>query len=371
MPMTRQQRTPTRARPLASRLLPLVLLSGGGAMLAGWTSYQLTRVRDMPAFAHTPVAPRFAQRVVATGVVEPEGEAVSIAPPAGLVVQVLVAEGQRIAAGEALLRMDARQVEARASVAAQALAAARQRLARLEALPRAEDAAPIVARLAVAEARLAQARLRRARADKLADRQALSEDEHESRAGAETIAAAEVEAVHAELAQAKLPAWGPDLAKGRAEVAMEQARVEEIAAERERLTITTPRAGMVLAVSVRAGEYLQPGATDPAIVVGDVDHLVVRLEVDESQVSRLRAGAAGSGWIRGDDAHRLELEFLRLVPLARAKAALSGAPDERLDSRAVQVLYRVVSAPSYLRPGLMIEAELDATPVAGRSTETP
>jgi len=375
-------------RPLVSRFLPLAALALVGVAAAGWTAISTTHPQDIPTLTDIPPQGPWEQRIAATGLIESDGNETRIGvPEEGLVAKVAMRSGQQVRAGDLLFSLDDRLVQAEVAVAEAELAAMRGELlvaqaglaiaqageARLQALPRSEDAAPAAARAAVAEAQLADARIQRQRIERLGPGNA-SAEEIDLRRGAEKIALAQVASAQADLAHARLPAWMPDLAAARAEVAMAQgrlaastarvavaeSRLAAIQARLVRLSIRSPCDATVIATQVMPGVVASPG-DDGLVVLADVRQLLLRLEVDESQVSRLRPGAPAKAWLRGNREQVIDLAFERIEPRAESRRALAGKPGERLDGRAVQVLYRLADPPAYLRPGLLLEADIAVT----------
>lgn len=358
--------------PIASRFVPLAILAAAGIAAAGWTAWRTAAPRPAAPPEHLPQQGPWEERISASGLIEGDGnDTVVGVPESGLVAEVLVAVGQRVAAGQTLLRLDGRQIEAERAVAvAQHAVALADRaeaaagLARLRALPRREDAGPAQARVGVALAQLTQAQSRTRRLAALGERGVAGELED---AGlAESAARAALAAAEAELAHAVLPAWTPelDVAQARllaaeARVQAAQARIDEIAIRLARLVISAPRAGTVVASAAMAGQVAAPDDRD-LVVLADLDRLLVRVEVDESQAWRLAPGLPGRAWLRGDRGAPVALEFVRIEPRAEPRRALPGKPGERLDGRAVQVLYRLADPPPHLRPGMLLEVDLRA-----------
>jgi HlyD family secretion protein len=378
--------------PLLTRLVPLAALAVVGTAFAGWTAWRTVAPHQVPALADLPQQAAWTQRISASGLIEGDGTNTAIGvPETALVAEVAVRVGQMVKTGDLLFRLDDRLLRADLAVAESELSAAQAELAsgqaelalatakaeRVESQPRSEDAVPYQARVGVAEAQLADARIRRQRIEELFAKQATTAEQVDSNRGAENIARAEVVQAKAELAHAQLASWGPDRAIAEAETAVASARVAaaqaniasaqaSLAATRiriDRLSVRAPRDATVIIASVTVGCLAAVG--DPQLVVlADLQRLLVRVEIDESQAWKMQPGAAGTGWIRGDPAHTVNLAFERIEPQAEARRSLAGKPGERLDGRALQVLYRLVDPPACMHPGFMLEVDLDvgATP---------
>lgn len=363
---------------IARRLLPLLVLASAGIGSAAWTAYRTVAPHPVATLASPVPENPYRERIAATGLIETRDEDTIVGvPESRLVAEVTVAVGDKVVPGQLLFRLDDRALradllvaEAERQTARCDLAAARAEVERLEAGPRPEDALPIAARIPIAEAELADAQTHLARSERLLATKATPAADRDLRLGAEHIARANLARAQADLAHARLGAWAPDLAVARAAVATAEARAAAAEARAaaigirvDCLAIRSARAATVLACRVTAGSAAVPGDTG-LMRLGDADHLRVRAEIDESQARRIDPRAPGRAWIRGDPAAVATLAFVRIEPLAEVRQALPGAPGERLDARAVQVLYDLVSPPAHFRPGVLLEIDVstEATP---------
>lgn len=369
--------------PLLTRFAPLAALAAIGLAAAGWTAYQTAKPVSVPPLAQPPQQAPYAERVAASGLIEGDGnDTVVGVPESALVAEVAVRVGQHVQGGDLLFRLDDRTVRADLAVAEAEVAiaeadaqAASAELARLASLPRSEDAAPAAAQVAVAQAQLALARTKRVRLERLGERGV--ESELEDARLAEAVAAAQVGSAQAALDHARLPAWTQDLSVAHkrlevatAQVSAAQARVAGVKTRLGRLEVRSPRAATVISTAAMVGALAAPGDPD-LVVLADLDRLLVRVEIDESQVWKLRPGAPGQGWLRGDRSRPIELRYERTEPRAAARRAVPGKPGERLDGRAVQVLYRLVDPLPHLRPGLLLEVDIDASAVQAAAPAQP
>lgn len=231
----------------------------------------------------------FARGIGASGLVESirENTLVGVPQPA-LVTGVKVNVWDRVEAGQPLLQLDDRELRAQLGT---------QR-----------------AQVAVAEAALQRLRDQLARLEGVGDARAVSAEEIKTRRSDVAVAAAQLEAARAVFAQAE--------------------------ALLERLTIRAPIAGTVLQVNVRPGEYAAPTSPAPPVVLGSIEDVQVRADVDEQLAPRVRAGARAVGYIKGAAAEPIVLEFVRIEPFVVPKRSLTGASIERVDTRVLQVIYR-------------------------------
>ena len=131
-------------------------------------------------------------------------------------------------------------------------------------------------------------------------------------------------------------------------------------AQIDRLTVTAPCDGRVLKRNIDVGEITGVEGAAAAFVVGDVDVLHVRARIDEEDLQGLRAGAEAIARVRGGG-DSIVLEMVRIEPLAIPKADLAGLPSERVDTRVVEVVFRVVDpGKANLVPGTLVDVFIDA-----------
>src|SRR5262249_29171335 len=133
-----------------------------------------------------------------------------------------------------------------------------------------------------------------------------------------------------------------ELAEARAELAAAEAQASAALVEIERSTVRAPIEAEVLQVKLRAGEYAPATATpSPLILLGRSKPLHVRIDVDEHEAWRVRAGARATGHMRGNADLVTPLAFVRCEPFVIPKRSLTGDSTERVDTRVLQVIYRV------------------------------
>lgn len=157
-------------------LIPLV-----GVLMLGFAVAHVVRARtprDMLPPPEPPARSTFTEAVGAVGLVEASSENIAVSTPVpGLVVAVLVKAGDRVAAGQPLFTLDDRDLQAELGVRRAALAVARQRLARLQAQPRAEEIPPLEAKLREAEAALGDVLMQLRLIESVTDRRAIREED--------------------------------------------------------------------------------------------------------------------------------------------------------------------------------------------------
>ena len=282
--------------------------------------------------------------VAATGVVESRSEEIAVgAALSGVVLEVYVPAdrvGSHVEAGTPLFRVDDRHLKAELEVARTKLAAAKERLYRLESMPRPEEVPPSLARVRAAEEKVKLASDHSARASRLHARNAASTEEAVDSDLEYRTACWELERARKDHELLLAGAWGPDKAIARAEVLEAQAGVERLSTEVERALVRAPITGDVLRVDVRPGEHVT--ATGRSLVtLGDVGTLRVRVDLDEEDIARFHKGEAATASPRGNADHHFSLRFVRVEPQVRPKRSLTGEGEERVDTRVLQVIYEL------------------------------
>lgn len=310
------------------QILPIVALVGlitAGIFIAtGLPDRTLTEPAREPARAPAALASK--SRVAGSGLVEPSSEVIQIGSAlSGLVTRVAVEPGRRVTAGQVLFTVDARAAEAQLREA---------------------DAAIAPARAAIAEAQSASATAGR----QLALYRAIPDPAAVSRA---EVIRAEGDAA---AARERL-----DLA--RSQLVGAQARAASAATEIARLTVRAPRAGEILAVNIRAGEFVSTmgGANAaPFIEMGETRPLHVRIDIDEEQAPNVALGEPATVSPRGAAERRVRARFVRAEPLIVPKRSLTNSAAERVDVRVLQVIYELPVAGDLFRVGQQVDAYIPA-----------
>src|SRR5262249_29035892 len=155
-------------------------------------------------------------------------------------------------------------------------------------------------------------------------------------------------------------AWKPDIAVAEAQLKMAQAQLEQTRTELGRLTVTAPVQGQILQKNVRPGEYVGVPPGQALIVLGGVNTLHVRMDVDENDIGKFRANVPGRGITRGANKREVPLTFVRVEPFVVPKKSLTGMGTERVDTRVLQVIYRVETTDPSLYVGQQVDVYLDA-----------
>ena len=348
-------------RSVGRYFLPLLAIG----MLA-FSIYHVVRAQQTAPKPPPPIEPArtpFGQTVAGSGIVEAESENIAIgAPLPGVVLEVYVPVekvGQRVKAGDPLFLVDNRQLKAQLKYYEANLAAAEAQLAKLEAQPRTEELPPSEAKVRAAQANLDMALDFAERNRRLAVSQSVSDEDYRQKIMAATQARQQLAQAQAEDALLKAGAWERDKVIARASVGLAKAQIEQIKTDLERSLIRAPVEGRVLQVNVRPGEYVGTPPSQALIVLGTVHNLHVRVDIDEHDIPRAHRyfvpGIRAFASPRGDPRQKITLDFVRVEPYVVPKKSLTGDNTERVDTRVLQVIYRVERD----EPGLFVGMQVD------------
>ena len=281
------------------------ILAAAGVIAMGFV-LQAIRSQEV-AIPPPPVAPPLKNApsdIAATGILEAQGENVAIGVPLpGLVESVKVEVNQVVKTGDPLLILD--NIELRAALIKQEAAIAVAQ-----------------ANLEVSRAQLAKVQDMLDRLKSVTDQRAISQDDLRNRSNDVLVAKAQQQAAVAQLTAA-------------------QADVKQTQLLIDRLTVKAPRNGTILQVNIRAGEYASPQNKQPALVLGDISTLHVRADVDEQNAMGVAPGLDATFSLKSDSSRQFKVQFVRIEPYVIPKVSLTGASTERVDTRVLQVIYKL------------------------------
>lgn len=278
-----------------------------------------------------PPASSYAHNVAAVGLVETSTEDIAVGSHLpGVVEKVFVTVGDPVKAGAPLFKIDDRNLRAQ--------------LGQAEAAEQAANA-----RVSVASAALDDLRLQLKFAEDVTDPRAISAEEVTRRRSA-------VQTAKAQLSEAE------------AEVDTARSQIAMVKTELQRSVVTSPIAGEVLQVKIRVGEFAVAGATaTPIILLGRAKPLHLRVDVDEHEAWRVHPEAKATAAVRGNSDLTTPLKFVRFEPFVLPKKSLTGDSTERVDTRVLQVIYRIERDDLRLFVGQQMDVFIDAPVVTANA----
>ena len=353
---------------IRSLVLPLIAIVGV-VLMAINVIRQSRPPEAVPPVIRPPNAP-FEAFVAGSGLVEASSQNIAVGTPVGgIVAEVHASVGASVTAGEPLFRIDSRDLDSQLAQRQAKAEGARRQLARLQAGTRPELIAPAEAKVAEYRAVLADLEQQLSMWEKVSDRRAVTEEELVRRRNAVATARTRVEQATAELNLLKAGTWAPDIAIAEADVLAAEADVVTTRTEIERRIIRAPISGQVIQVNVRKGEFANAGAATPLMLMGSVDRLHIRVEIDEHESWRLKADAPAVGFVKGNKELKSELQFVRFEPYVVPKRSLTGESTERVDTRVLQALYSFEASKLPVFIGQQMDVYIKADPIAFEQAE--
>ena len=241
-------------------------------------------------------SPLFAQAAfTAPGRIEGAGPPLSIGSAAGgIVAEVLVHEGDRVRAGQLLVKLDCRPLEAEVQARAAHLAAAEATYDRFRNGPRPDEIAVGEAVVGYSQARAEEAQKTLHRTETLQEGVTVTtahllEVQRDAR-----IAAAQLEEARARLNLLRAGSREEDIRDAKA---LRDAAAADLEATRARLaqcSIAAPAGGTVLDVDVNAGQFLSLAVPQPLLHIVPEGPARVRAEVGLRDFPRVCTGQHAS-----------------------------------------------------------------------------
>ena len=291
----------------------------------------------------TPPLSPYKSYIAGVGIVEPQSGNISLGLPVSRIVdQVLVKVGSKVKKGDVLLHLEDRDLQSSLKVQQAAYESALAKLQKLRSYPRSEDLVEAKANLEIAQNAAELAKKQQEMILDLPDPRSISQEEKNRRYAAFQQAQAQLQQAKANSDKIQSGTWKPDLEIARAEAEEAKARLNEIKDEIERNKIKSPIDGTVLQVRIRNGE-LPPLDTlhSPIIVLGNTDEFYLRVSINQLDIPYFNPDAHAVAFLQGDAKVEFPLEFVRVEPLLINKQNFTNEVTERLDTRVMQILYRI------------------------------
>lgn len=304
----------------------LILLS----LLGVYKGYSLSKSQSAKAPAPEPLAEParspYSSSIAATGIIEAARENVNISTSKpGLVIKIHVNVGSDVKTGDPLFLLDNR-------LATASLTALQ---AQIEVAQAAIDSEKVT---------LAESTDQLARVTGNTSALALTKDELSRRRFAVQLSESRIARLTAEFTAAA-------------------ALLTQAQTELEILTVRASRDGRILRLNIREGEYANSNPPEPLMVLGDIDTLQIRADVDEQNAPLIEPGQPGTAYVKGSTNTPLPLTFVRVDPFVVPKRSLTGESTERVDTRVLQVIFSLAKPkekPLYV--GQQVDVYIKITP---------
>lgn len=288
------------------------------------------------------VAP-YKSYISGVGIVEPSTNNIFIGTPLNRIVEkVMVAVGEKVKKGQILIQLDGRDLQAELKVQLAAYKSALAKFKKLQSFPRPEDLTEATAVLTDAKVKLDFAKNEYERIKTLQDQRALSEMDKNRRYSDYQQAEANFLQAQAKWEKTKAGVWKPDLEIARYNVQEAQANMQRIKTEIDRTIIRSPIDGTVLQINIHGGEFPPPDTfKTPMMILGNIDSLNIRVSINQLDIPYFEPGAPAMAFLQGNTRMQFPLLFLRIEPFLTRKQDFTNEVGEIIDTRVLQIIYRV------------------------------
>ncbi len=282
-----------------------------------------------------PAIPPFKSAVGGDGLVEANTENISIGTLlSGVVTEIYVFKGSRVKAGDPLFKLDTRTLKSQLRVQRKTLHVT-------------------VASVKVAEESLANLKNQLALAESLTDKRAISVQDLDNRRYAVRVAEAQ-------------------LSQARKNVSASRAQMKEVLTNLDLSVVHAPCDGEILQLNIHLGEYAPAGMTQkPLILFGNAKPLHLRVDIDENDAWRVKAGASAVAFLRGNREISSPLKFAYFEPYVVPKISLTGDNTERVDTRVLQIIYSIEREDLPIFAGQLMDVFIEAPDIAPSSGMMP
>lgn len=281
---------------------------------------------------------------------------------AGHVRERLVSEGDRVARGSVVARLESTDLEHEVALRRAEVAVARATLDELQAGYRVEEVAQARAALAQARAELTRAETDWQRQQALFAQGAVAARETEALQAAFAVARGRADEAGQRLALL-VKGFRPEQIE-QASARLQQAE-EALALARTRLgyaELTAPLSGVVLSENVESGEFVAAGT--PVVTLAVLDTVWLRAYINETDLGRVKLGqpARVATDTYPGKIYRGTVTFI-------AQDAEFTPKNVQTDKERVKLVYRIkitlANPEQELKPGMPADAEIDITDSSG------
>jgi ABC exporter DevB family membrane fusion protein len=294
--------------------------------------------------------------VAAPGRVEPVSEEIKISSELrGKLKSVMVEEGDHVHQGQAIaILVNDDYKEAVASAEAQL----KQREAELRRVvngARNQERREVWQGVKEAEAMLDNARAEMERRQSLYAKGVIAREEVERADREYKVAKARFDAAGERHALVDDAAREEDRSKAEADVELARAQLDEARARFEKTFIRSPINGIVLRKHLKSGESVSDMRDMPIVTVADVATLRVRVDVDETDVSRIEINQQAYVTADAFGDRRFRGRVVRIGQVLGRKNVLTDEPSERVDTKILETLIEL-DAGQQLPAGLRVDS---------------
>ncbi|GMA97710.1 efflux RND transporter periplasmic adaptor subunit [Pelosinus sp. IPA-1] len=285
----------SKGKKWAAVVLVIVILAGGGG-------YYAFHRENTPA--QQPVLPpvKASNKVVAEGKVIPVKYSVLSFSVSGIISEILVAEGDKVEAGQVLVRLDSRELQAKSQNDLAELAKAQASHSKTSAGLRPQEVTMKQAVMEQNRASSEEAKVNFERTKRLFEQGAVSGQQLDKDKTAYLKALAELRQAEADLDMAKAGSRSEDIAVTAADVAAAKAKLHGTQESIVLTELRAPFSGTIASIDLKVGEFvsIDPAKRDENVEITDNDNIqladlskwqIKTTDLTEINIARIKEGA--------------------------------------------------------------------------------
>jgi HlyD family secretion protein len=304
---------------LRKYLLPCIAILGAfiGLLVVFWSE----RKQPIPPLPYPPPKSPYEHAIYGAGIIEASTENIAIGTPfVEPITEIYVVEGDMVAAGDPLLKLDTRSLEAQKNTA--------------------------MNQLNVSLVNYENLKTQFSFYERLKDKRAVSEQAYSS-------------AYYS-------------MKEAEEQVKVAQATLDQVITDIERSTVRAPVDGEILQVNAHIGEIYPSNSYNytqsyinfetSLILMGTVAPMQMRIDIDEEDAWQFQKEAQATAFVRGNAKINFPMEFVRVEPYILPKVSYTGETIERIDTRVLQVLYRFDKEDLPVYAGQLLDIYVEVLP---------
>jgi ABC exporter DevB family membrane fusion protein len=328
------------------------------AACAAGLTLAAVRPHRPPTASPTPSALEQGQYVAGPGLVEPVSEDIKVGSElTGKLREVLVEEGDHVRTGQVVAVLENADLKAQISTAAAQVRQSEAELRKTVNGARAQERREALSTVQENSAILENARAEMERHNQLFAAGIISREQREQYEREFQVAQAKFEEARQHHALIDDRPREEDVSAAQAAFELAKAQLAEAQARYEKTLIRSPIRGVVLRKHHRAGENVSNSSTvpDPIVTIGDNSVLRVRVDVDETEVAKVRVGQPAYVTADAYGARKFAGHVVRVGNELGRKNVRTDEPTEKVDTKILETLVQLDPGTS-LPDGLRVDA---------------
>jgi ABC exporter DevB family membrane fusion protein len=256
----------------------------------------------------------------------------------GKLRDVPVEEGDRVQKGQILAILENSDYRARVTSAEARVRQAEAELRRTINGARSQERLEALASVKEAEAVMENAKIEMKRRQSLYRNGFVSREESDRSEREYQVAKARYEAAKQRYGLINASAREEDHSRAQADVALARAQLEEARTTLEKTVIRSPINGVILRKYLKMGESISDSTSVPIVTLADTSTLRVRVDVDETDISKIRIGQRAYVTADAYDEKKFTGRVVRIGQILGKKNIRTDEPTERVDTKILEML---------------------------------